>query len=557
VNQTESSAKKKVVIIGAGPAGLTAGYELCKCGRFDVVLLEASEKIGGISQTVFYHGNRMDIGGHRFFSKNDAVMDWWLSLLPLQGYPAWDDRQLGRHLELAPGGPDPEKEDLVMLNRRRVSRIFYLHRFFDYPISLKWATLRSLGFGRTTRAGFSYLWSAMLKKPEDSLENFYINRFGKVLYRLFFEHYTEKVWGLHPARISASWGAQRVKGLSVRAILRDMMRKAAGRKDASTVSGQKQIETSLIEQFLYPKHGPGQLWEHVAQRITGMGGDIRLGCPVCGLEARAGALCSVRYADAAKGGAKSEGCPGEALSEIALPADFVLSSMPLRDLVAGLRGVETPPDIRMIAAGLPYRDFITVGLLVDRLAIQNQTGIPAWNKLVPDCWIYIQEPGVRIGRLQIFNNWSPYMVADPENTVWLGLEYFCQEGDALWEMDDAAFCSLAAEELVKIGLIERSAVRDACRIKIKKAYPAYFGTYGQIGQLIGYLDSFDNLFCIGRNGQHRYNNMDHSMLSAMLAVGQIVSGQVDKAAIWQVNAEQEYQEQKNAPSGESAARKHR
>jgi protoporphyrinogen oxidase len=295
VSVQDSSSPKKIVVIGAGPAGLTAAYELLKSGGCEVTILEASGEIGGISRTARYQGNRMDIGGHRFFSKDDRVMDWWTRQLPIQGLPSWDDLKLGRQPEIAPGGPDPEKEDRVMLNRRRVSRIYYLRKFFDYPISLKWATLRNLGFGRTTRAGFSYLWSAMLKKPEDSLENFYINRFGRVLYSLFFENYTEKVWGLHPSKISASWGAQRVKGLSVRAIMRDMMRKAAGHKNASIISGQKQVETSLIEQFLYPKFGPGQLWEHVARQITNMGGNIRLNSRVCALTAEASRIDSVQW----------------------------------------------------------------------------------------------------------------------------------------------------------------------------------------------------------------------------------------------------------------------
>jgi len=210
-----------------------------------------------------------------------------------------------------------------------------------------------------------------------------------------------------------------------------------------------------------------------------------------------------------------------------------------------LRGTAIPDEARQIAAGLPYRDFMTVGLLVDRLAIQNETSLRTLGKLVPDCWIYIQEPGVRLGRLQIFNNWSPYLVADPEHTVWLGLEYFCAEGDAYWNMDDETFCAMAVRELEQIGIIRSAAVRDTCRIKVPKAYPSYFGTYEQIDRLTAYLDGFSNLYCIGRNGQHRYNNMDHSMLSAMLAADQIVAGECDKAAIWQVNTEQEYHEKKN------------
>ncbi len=532
-DQIPTLTNSRIVVIGAGPAGLTAAYELLKAGQSQVTILEATDMIGGISKTVPYHGNRMDIGGHRFFSKNDTVMDWWLRQMPVQGQPSRDDRELGRTPALAPGGPDPEKADSVMLVRHRVSRIYYLKKFFDYPISLKWSTLRNLGFCRTTRAGFSYLWSVMLKRPEDSLENFYINRFGKVLYSLFFENYTEKVWGLHPSKISADWGAQRVKGLSVRAILRDMMRKAAGRKNAGADVSQKQVETSLIEQFYYPKLGPGQLWEQVADAVRAMGGEIRLNCRVDALTVENGRITSVGWSDA------SDPAVGHGLA-----ADQVLSTMPIKDLVASLRGTDVPPDVAAVAAGLPYRDFITVGLLVDKQKLLDQTGLADNNRLVADNWIYIQEPGVRVGRLQLFNNWSPYLVADPDRTAWLGLEYFCTEGDDLWNQTDADFIRMAIQELESIRLIKGDAVLDACRIRVPKAYPAYFGTYDRISLVTDWLNRLPNLSCIGRNGQHRYNNMDHSMLTAMLAAQQILSGQTDKAALWQVNAEKEYHEEK-------------
>ena len=519
---------KRVIIIGAGPAGLTAAFELLRQSKeYDVLVLEASGELGGISRTMSHNGNRMDIGGHRFFSKDEAVMNWWRDRMPVQGSPSFDDRLLGRKKPLAPGGPDPDTEDRVMLVRQRVSRIYYHKRFFDYPISMKPQTIKNMGFGCTVRAGFSYLASCVHKLPETSLENFYINRFGRVLYGMFFEGYTEKLWGRHPRDISADWGAQRVKGLSIRAVLQDMLRKAlpGGQKD------QAKVETSLIEEYIYPKYGPGQLWETVAGEVEAMGGRVLRHCRVDSFTFREdGTLSGVRCED---GGAPAE-----------YPGDIFLSSMPLRDLVAGL-GDAVPAEPRRIAAGLPYRDFVTVGLLLDRLQLKNETAIPTLGGIVPDCWIYVQDTGVKLGRIQIFNNWSPYMVKDAQHTVWIGLEYFCNEGDDFWNMSDDACVDFAIGELASMGIIDgRADVLDSHRERVKKAYPAYFDTYAEIGTLTRYLDSIGNLYCIGRNGQHRYNNMDHSMVTAFEAVKSILSGDPSREAIWNVNTEKEYHEEK-------------
>ena len=259
---------KKVVIIGAGPAGLTAGFELLKKSKdYQVIILEESDAIGGISRTVRYNGNRMDIGGHRFFSKDSEVTNWWNNLMPLQGAPSFDDIKTGRALELNPDGPNPEKEDTVMLKRRRISRIYYKRKFFDYPVKMNLNTIMNMGLFTTAQAGFSYIFAIIRKLPENSLENFYINRFGRKLYSMFFEGYTEKLWGRHPRDISADWGAQRVKGLSIVAIIKDILNKILFIKP-------KQVETSLIEEFSYPKFGPGQLWETAASKIEDMGGKI-------------------------------------------------------------------------------------------------------------------------------------------------------------------------------------------------------------------------------------------------------------------------------------------
>ncbi len=517
---------KNVVIIGAGPAGLTAAYELLQRAPKDysVTILEESNAIGGISKTVKYKNNRMDIGGHRFFSKDQQVMDWWQKMMPRQGKPSFDDIKLHREKKLAAGGPDPEKTDRVMLVRNRVSRIYYKHKFFDYPVSLKWDTIKNMGFATTVAAGFSYLKSTVGKKEESSLENFYINRFGKKLYSMFFEGYTEKLWGRHPREISADWGSQRVKGLSITAVIKDMFSKLNPNKT------NRKVETSLIEEFYYPKYGPGQLWEITASEIEKMGGKILMNSEVTQIHTdKTGKVLSLTY--------KQDG------KEQEIAGDLFISSMPLKDLVAGMNDV--PNNIAAIAKGLPYRDFVTVGLLVDKLNLKNETNIKTLGNIVPDCWIYVQDVGVKLGRIQIFNNWSPYMVEDPEHTVWIGLEYFCTEGDSFWNMDDKTCINMAIKELVSMGVISSpSDVKDSHREKVKKAYPAYFDTYAQIDDLIAYLNQFENLYCVGRNGQHRYNNMDHSMATSFEAVDNIISGKKDKKNIWSVNTEKEYHEEK-------------
>ena len=517
---------KKVIIIGAGPAGLTAGYELLKDknDEYEVIILEETQEIGGISRTVKYNGNRMDIGGHRFFSKDQQVMNFWENLMPIQGVNSFDDEKLGREKQLKDDGPNPEKEDTVMLLRTRVSRIYYLKKFFDYPISLKLQTFTNMGLIRTIKAGFSYLKTIFVKKEENSLENFYINRFGKVLYSMFFEKYTEKLWGRHPKEISADWGAQRVKGVSISAVVKDAFSKIFGGKKS------KEVETSLIEQFWYPKYGPGQLWETLAEKIEENGGKIKKGWKVKRINIQDKTI-------------KSVVCETDGM-EVIIEGDIFISSMPVKDLVQGFSGIEVSKEMHEIAAGLPYIDFQTVGVLVKKIKLKNQTKMKTLGDIVPDCWIYVQEPEVKMLRLQIFNNWSPYLVKDAENTVWIGLEYTCQENDRYWNMEDKEFSEFAINELASMNIIDKEDVLDYHREKVKKAYPAYFDTYEHMDKLVEYLDTFSNLYCIGRNGQHRYNNMDHSMATAFEAVKNIKSGIIEKDNIWNVNTEKEYHETK-------------
>ena len=507
------------MIIGAGPAGLTAGYEFLTRAGISPVILERDDCVGGISRTVNYKGNRIDIGGHRFFSKSERVMKWWLDMLPL---------------EAAADTSDPQAADRVMLQRSRKSRIYYLRRFFDYPVSLSAGTVLNLGLWRTGKIGLSYLKSAMFPCPEEkTLEHFLINRFGRELYLTFFKSYTEKVWGVPCSEIGAAWGAQRIKGLSVWATILHAAMKLAGKKGGDV--GQEGTETSLIEQFLYPKFGPGQMWEEAARRIERMGGEIRTGWRVERLLTEGGRVKAVEAVSAT----------GERET---IQGDYFFSTAPVKDL---MRFFDAPPpaEILEVSDGLVYRDFITVGLLARSLKIREDS--PEGRRPVSDNWIYIQEPDVTVGRLQIFNNWSPYMVAD-SSKVWLGLEYFCNEGDELWNLPDERMAALAAEELARIGIIDAADVLDSTVLHMEKAYPAYFGSYERLGEIRDYLDRYENLFLLGRNGMHRYNNQDHSMLTAMTAVDNIIAGVKDKRALWEVNTESEYHEARKTAKAASA-----
>ncbi len=575
---------RRAVIIGAGPAGLTAGLELLRRTDIQPILLEASQEIGGISRTIRYKGNRMDIGGHRFFSKSDRVMQWWIDLMPpeLPGdnasaaaatisyhgqnrpLPARSDQDpavngarplqsgtaTGTSLaveiatetdETGPTGdlhPEqtghtdtivralPADPALVMLFRPRQSRCDYLRKVFDYPIKLTGTTLSNLGVARTMKVGISYVSSRLHQiTPEKSLEDFLINRFGRELYLTFFKSYTEKVWGTPCEQISAEWGAQRIKGLSLTTAVKHFIKKAlpSGAKQAGDIA-QKGTDTSLIERFMYPKFGPGQLWEHVADTIVRTGGEIHMGWRVESIHCEGKTVQSVTAVSAA----------GERQT---FAGDYFFSTMPMRELIDAM-DIPIPANVQEVSSGLQYRDFITVGLLADRLKVKEPDG-----GLLKDTWIYVQEPDVLLGRLQIFNNWSPFLVSDPSK-VWIGLEYFCYDTDELWKMEDEALKGFAIAEVAKIGILETDAVTDSHVVRVPKTYPAYFGTYERFSELKSFTDAFENLFLVGRNGMHKYNNQDHSMLTAMAVVDGLVAGHVDKASLWDINTEQEYHEEK-------------
>jgi protoporphyrinogen oxidase len=515
--------KKTVLIIGAGPAGLTAAYELIKTGDFVPVIVEKLDIPGGLSRTINYKGNRIDIGGHRFFSKSDKVLEWWLNILPLE---SGTDEQVrinyqnkSRTFKNSNFGADTSSDN-VMLVRERNSRIYFLNQLFPYPVNLSGTTFRKLGVQRSLKILLSYLVSKIFPlKPENTLKDFLINRFGKELYKTFFEAYTEKVWGIEAEKIPSEWGKQRIKGVSVSALITNAIKK----KKKNDVR-QKETETSFIEKFLYPKYGPGQLWEKVSEDIIKNGGTILYNHEVTGLNTDSDIIQNAEIVDKINS------------SNCTISADFFISTMPVKDLMNALKPIPEGK-LKQVADELEYREFITVGLLVEKLKLKDNHG-----NMVRDNWIYIQEKSVRLGRLQIFNNWSPWMVNDPA-TIWLGLEYFCQKDDDLWQMPEKELLQLAENELIEIGIIENNVVIDGTVIKVEKAYPGYFGSYNEIGILRSYLDSYKNMFLVGRNGMHRYNNQDHSMLTAMEAVNKITKGDTDKSSIWSINTEDIYHEE--------------
>ena len=527
--------RKRAIIIGAGPAGLTAAYEFATRTDIIPIVIEASDLMGGISRTVNYKGNRIDIGGHRFFSKSERVMEWWMKMMPVEKTDSSNEEIFyhGKSNSVDTSkGVDSLSTDQVMLIRNRKSRIYFLRNFFDYPIKLSIDTLKKLGFLSTIKIGLSYIKIRLFpipKSEEKNLEQFFINRFGKELYETFFKSYTEKVWGIECHNISSEWGAQRIKGLSISEAIRNFIKKAFEKKKIESDIFQKNTETSLIEKFMYPKYGPGQMWDTCAERIKELGGEIQTNKKCIKWFGDNNAIRGVEILNLENN--QTERIEG----------DYYFSTVPIKELINNFEYTDIPTNVKEISEGLLYRDFLTVGLLCSDLLIKDKT--PAGDKLVTDNWIYIQEKDVKIGRLQIFNNWSPYLIDDQSN-VWIGLEYFVNEGDDLWEKSESDMIDFGIEELVKINIIERKSVIDSTVIKMPKTYPAYFGTYDRIDELKRWVSNFENLFLIGRNGMHKYNNQDHSMLTAMVSVDNIIANNFDKDNIWDINTEEDYHENK-------------
>jgi len=522
---------KKAIIIGAGPAGLTAAYELLKRTEIIPIVLEKSEYVGGISRTIEYKGNRMDMGPHRFFSKSDRVMDWWLKIMPLeeQARPSTIRYQnKTREVGTASNGANANG-DKKMLLIKRLTRIYFLRKFFAYPIQLSLETLKTLGLNRTMAIMLSYLWIRLFpRKEEKTLEDFIINKFGKQLYLLFFKDYTEKVWGIPCEQIPAEWGAQRIKGVSLSKAVRQAV-EAVGKKKTADL-GQKSTETSLIEQFLYPKYGPGSLWEEVARQVEEMGGHIYLNQDVQKIEVIHETITAIHTLDSRAG------------HNMVWEGDYFFSTMPVQELIADM-GPGVPEEVQKTAAGLQYRDFINVGVLLKQFSVPGKVPGEYSRIELKDNWIYIQERDVNVGRLMIYNNWGDGMVKDP-NTTWIGMEYFCNKTDNFWSLDDGEIQKHAIMELEKMELIRSSDVLDTTVRRMEKTYPAYFGAYADFDKIRIYTDQFPELFLIGRNGMHKYNNADHSMLTAMVAVDNIIAGIESKGNLWAINTEQEYHEEK-------------
>ncbi len=460
-----------VVVIGAGPAGLTAAYDLTRRGA-PVVVFEQDDQVGGIARTVVRNGFRFDIGGHRFFTKVEGVRDLWRELL----------------------GAD-------LLRRPRLSRIYYRGRFFDYPLKAG-NVIANLGPLTSAAMVVSYLRARLAPiRPEASFEDWICNRFGRRLFETFFRSYTEKVWGIPCDRIGAQWAAQRIKGLSLWTAALSMVR--------SSGTGIR----TLIDEFEYPRLGPGMMWDACRDRIEHAGGRVVL-------QSR---IAEIRHDCRAIGEVVVQ---RDGTREVA-PAAQVISTMPVRSLVRALTPA-APAAVRDAAERLTYRDFMTVAVIVDQAEV------------FPDNWIYIHEPTVRVGRIQNFKNWSPEMVPDPRLTC-LGLEYFCTAGDDLWTMDDDGVKAIAARELEAIGLVPASRIVDAHVVRVPKAYPVYDNGYADALAIVReWLAAFANLQLVGRNGMHKYNNQDHSMLTARLAVRNLFGERHD---LWAINADEEYHEE--------------
>ncbi len=518
--------KRKILIIGAGPAGLAAAYKLVKSPETEIIIWDKNAQVGGISQTIQNNGWRFDLGPHRFFTKNKEVNDFWEEILPLQGVPTQEDLRWQKHNPLSQklNAPDPEKDDRVMLSKNRYTRMFFQGKFFDYPLKLNLSNIFKLGLLQGALIFLSYLKTKISPcRPEISLEDFYINRFGKKLYQFFFKDYTEKVWGLPCSQIPKEWGAQRVKDLSLTKMINDFITKTIGIKP-------KNQFTSLTAHFSYPKYGAGHFYQTLADDLTKKGVTITLNTK----------LTELTYVNNQIKKAHGQNKAGQTIETTEISE--VISTMPIKDLIASLNPV-APLEISKIAQTLPYRNSIIVAVLYKKLNLKNTSRLKTRADIIPDNWIYVQDSTVKLGRLSIFNNFSEFML---ENRDWplMSLEYFCNDDDILWQQSSAEIIQLAKLELEKTQIANEIDFIEARVVKVEKSYPAYFGAYASFPEIKKYLAGFTNLFPAGRNGQHKYNNMDHSIACGFEAANLILNNQKQHDSLWSINTENEYHEKK-------------
>ena len=517
---------KKVLIIGAGPAGLGAAYEFLKRGgidKWDITLLEMSDTVGGGARSVEFEGNIVDIGPHHFFTNSDYIKSVWNTFLPEQGSPSRDDIALGKEIELCEGGPDPNKHDNVMLRRKRVSRILYNGKFFDYPLSFKKDTIKKLGIAKTLHFGFSVLKSRVFRRRELTMEDYLVNKFGRGLYNEFFKTYTYKAWGDDPRNISSECGTQRIQGISLRKAIKQLVKSVFGIKPSA--SDELKGSINEVKTMRYPKLGARQMWDLLAADVVAKGAKIQFGTAVKEI--------------VLSGNKATEVVAEHSGEELRLTADYVISTMPICKLFECFSGEAVSSETGFAkaahdaAVALRYRNFVMIGIFANKLKMPNDTEFKTVAGSLPDCWSYIYNNVAQMSRFNVYNNFSPYVIAN-EGEIFLGIEYLCNSEDDVWKGTDEESIAIAVAEAEKIGLLDSKEVIRTIKVREPYAYPVYSGSYSDFAQVKACIDELDNVYSIGRKGQHRYLDMDQSMLTALECVRHICGEITDKTSIWEI-----------------------
>ena len=501
---------KKVIIIGAGPAGLTAGYDLLsKSSDYDVTIIEESPVVGGLCARLENDENVLDAGGHLYISNNPAVKKFWSSVLPAQGVPSKDDLQLDRYCKINNDGPDPEVSDDVLLSREKITRVYKDGKFFESPIKFNKDAVKNFGIANSIKTGFSQIGGNVFKHKELSLEDYYVNRFGKQLYSMFLEEYLEKIWGKEPSKIKAEWGEIAEKSLIAPVISTE-----------KNIRDYEKLPAPYANRYYYPKYGSFQMWETAADRFIEMGGSIHKNCKVTGFTYGADKIISVR-------------CCADG-DEFIVPCDYLISSMPIRDLILGMDDVDG--SIRLAAENLTYRGLISVCVELSDMKWKNDNKeYKSIDDIVPDSVIYISDPNLKVSRIQVYNNFSPYMIRDSKH-FYLGLNYYCNEGDYYWSMGNRDWRKTVVNDLLKLGIIDsEESIIGYNKTKYSKAFPMYYDGYENLEKIINFLNGFENLYCVGRNGQHRFSSVDEAMKTSFEAVNNIIGNVKTKDNVWKVN----------------------